>query len=436
MEQSLSYARTLYKQKRLVPFIGAGMSYPFNIPTWGDMILELSAERVPEPLQEAIKFDLVKRKDYWAAIDGLQKYSEITEFELQQAIVSLIERKQLKDGDVSDHNYLDIGSMDFKIHLTTNYDYLIHNHIRGESHHPLMLSQCNLSTQEMMSDPKKRIFHLHGQMSDTGSIVISKKKYDELYNLEKYKQLFAHFCSSYTFLFMGFSFDDHYIKDLIKKYKEYFNTKHFILLDQPDPSLVEMLKQEYLLEVLPYDSRIEGHVKGIRTILQEFQAEDGAAISAEDIEDFLLPPVVQKEQLDQLEGNLFAMKMKIENINPTILEMSKEFYYYADAYIRKLRKKRMSEELIQTILTICFMKYRELKLEYLVHQDSQRLVNEVHAALESTDYGRVKQYLENTSPYNFEKKGFAHILADDELKDVWWGNKRLPGDEASGTFNN
>jgi hypothetical protein len=435
MEQSLDFARSLYQQKRLVPFIGAGMSYPFKIPTWGEMILQLSAEFVPDSLQAAIKHEIERRKDYWAAVEGLLKYSERSEFEIQQAIVSLIQKRQLPKEAVVDHNYLDIGSMDFRIYLTTNYDYLIHDHVEGNCHHPLMLSQCNVSTQEMILDPKKRIFHLHGQLSDTGSIVISRNKYDELYNLERYKQLFAHFCSSYTFLFIGFSFEDHYISDLIKKYKDYFNTKHFIILDRPHPSLVEMLKKEYLLEVIPYDSTIDGHTQGIRTILQQLQMESQVMINQEQIDDFLLPPVVQKGQLQQLEGHLFAKKLKIENIDPAILEMSKEFYYYADAYIRKMRKKRMPENLIQTILTLCFMKYKILKHEFHVHKDSQRLVNDVHAALENIDYGRAKQYLDNASPYDFEKKGFAHILADDEQKDLWWGNKRFTGDEADGAVN-
>ena len=115
-------------------------------------------------------------------------------------------------------------------------------------------------------------------MANSGSIVLSRQKYKEVYNSDKYRMFFNFFRSGYTFLFIGFSFSDEYIIDLMNTYKEYFNDYHYILLANPTKEMKQEYMEKYKLIVVGYSvkniSDNEEHIKEIRGLLKKIDEED------------------------------------------------------------------------------------------------------------------------------------------------------------------
>ncbi|WP_277602651.1 SIR2 family protein [Bacillus sp. 3a] len=170
-----------YHDGILVPFIGAGLSLPFKVPTWGGLIRDLTEKYAVEQLafiKQAVEIDL-KKHDYWGAIDEIKKYAPIEEEDIQERIVELILEKQKKLDDNSEHNYYDLSKMNFSLYLTTNYENLLQEYLKFDLQ-PILLKDINFSTQKLFS--QKRVCHLHGTISNSGHIVISRQSYQELYN--------------------------------------------------------------------------------------------------------------------------------------------------------------------------------------------------------------------------------------------------------------
>ncbi|WP_068505386.1 SIR2 family NAD-dependent protein deacylase [Paenibacillus kribbensis] len=427
-DHNITHLRNIYSQGRLVPFIGAGLSIPFKIPSWGDLINELSTN-VPAQLLPAIEFEL-STKNYWNAVDSLMRYGRYDERQIQEGIVRLVQAKQVRCPSDEDHNYSDIGRLNFQRILTTNYDQWLYDYLEGERLFPQILSQSSVSSHELVLDESpKRIWHLHGNISDTGSLVLTRNKYNQVYSEEKYKRLFSLISGSFVLLFMGFSFDDEYIRQLIQDYNDTFQARHFILLDRPSEEIITDLKAKYRLEVISYDSTKSSHVKEIRRILNEISStEPPSSLQTDEDEFFVEPP--DPEIKEDLNKNLFCKKIKLERIDNETYEQSKDFFFFADRYIRKLRKKRFDERVIMTILTVCAMKYADIKkISYGSHFDSQLFIDEIHEQFGCLEYGRLTKVIQECLPFDFENKGLIHVLADDWEKDIWWGDNRISRDE-------
>ncbi|TDX43546.1 SIR2 family protein [Orenia marismortui] len=429
MKADLKKLRELYYSNQLVPFIGAGFSVPFNVPSWGNLIKEISSNYVNKELQPAIN-RLLDDFEYWEAVDLVLKFSNLMEEELQDEIVSLIRDNQQKLEDSKKHNYYDIGTMNFPLYITTNYDHLLQDYIDDKTYTPQILSKIEINTQHLLNHSEgKKILHLHGNISDPYTIVITKSKYNELYDNNKYKQLFSLFSATKTFLFLGFSFEDQFIRQLIKDHRDLFRGKHYILLDNPDPKQIKNLKEDYGLKVISYDSTETSHVVEIRKILKEIKKKGNIEIELNQSEDRLIDTPYTKKDKERLEENLFCEKIKLEEIDKITLELAKIYFFRADEYIHKLKKYNLGKEVINHILEMVLIKHMELfKKVYKEHGDSQKFIDTVHDVLKDIDYGRIEEDLRRSIyPHDFENIGLVHILADDKEQEIWWGKKRLEG---------
>lgn len=259
-----------YNEKRLIPFIGAGLSAPFKIPTWGEL-LEIVASRYVDNIYLPTIKAYIKNYKYWDAIHQIKQLGVINEITLQKEICDTIKNyvKINKSIPPESHNYSDLASLKVNNYITTNYDSLLYEFLPTKSPIAQVLYKMDICSQLFFEDrDEPRIWHLHGHINDTGSIVISKEKYDELYLNGKYIDLFKLLQGNGTFLFVGFSFKDHYIQELLEKNNLHFNSEHFIILDNPSQEEKEMLTNKYGLMVIEYDS--EGgkkHTEKIREII-------------------------------------------------------------------------------------------------------------------------------------------------------------------------
>ncbi len=272
VKSDINEMKKIYSNNRLIPFIGAGMSRPFNIPNWKELLITLCEKLIDEEdINKMIRKDIDSGK-YWNAVDDIMFYSIKDEEYVQNQVVDIINETILLDKS-KDSNYVDLAKLEVPYYLTTNYDNLLGMNIKS-NYQSTILSDINSGIQKLASDNEgKRIFHLHGDIANSKSIVLSKKKYNEVYSSDKYKTFFNFFRSGYTFLFIGFSFSDEYIINLMDTYKEYFNDYHYILLANPTREIQLEYMKKYKLIVIPY--LVEDitdntqHITAIRNVLQE-----------------------------------------------------------------------------------------------------------------------------------------------------------------------
>ncbi|MFJ7364031.1 SIR2 family NAD-dependent protein deacylase [Peribacillus frigoritolerans] len=268
INQHLEKLRDLYVNNNLVPFIGAGLSYPFNIPTWEGLINEIK-KNVDPTLQPSVNWYL-ERKEYWKSVELIKDFNNYDELDLQHKVADIIQDKE-EDAGNNEHNYFDLGEMDFNLYLTTNYDNWLYPYLKGKKTMPLNLQRVGIGSESLLNPKRKTIVHLHGNLSEPDNIVLTQSSYNKLYEDENYNKLFGLLSGSKTFIFLGFSFDDRYIRDLFTNFQEYFKRTHYILLNNPTSQTIREFKDKYKLEVIPYNSNGIGHVKAIRRILNNIK---------------------------------------------------------------------------------------------------------------------------------------------------------------------
>ncbi|WP_213810409.1 SIR2 family protein [Jeotgalicoccus sp. WY2] len=213
------------------------------------------------------------------------------------------------------------------------------------------------------NDKEKYLFHIHGCVSNPDSIVISPEKYDELYSDEQFDNKMKTFSSSYSFLFLGFSFSDTFVKELLKNHKEFFKGTHYLLTgnNQIDQNMIIKLRDQYGIKIIKYDVSNSTHVKEIRKLLTEITEEKPNLMSP-----YKINPAIGLEGLEKIqthENNLFYRKLEIANIGEKMIKLSRMFYLAAEIFIRNCKNLGLPKEFIDGILGEIFMTYQEKYIE-------------------------------------------------------------------------
>lgn len=404
---------------------------PFGSPGWDVLIQEMATESIEnKALIEAVNY-YIKNHDYWEAIKSIKDFGNLNEDDIKQDVAKKL--GYIKMDETIDNNLVDLASMDFDIYLTTNYDHFLSKYIDSKSI-PICLADVDFNTQTLFEgDAKtnKNIYHLHGHISNPGTIVISRESYELLYENEKYKKMFNLLGASKAFLFIGMSFDDQFMRSLLEKHVNVFKSKSFILLDKAQNSKFKELKEKYNIEIIEYDSSADGHIIGIRNVLKEISKRPvDIKDVGKDINE-VIGATLDKERISKVEENLFYEKLKLENIEGLTVDLCKLYFIAAEEYVAALKKHVISKEVIRKVLFLVFTKHKELFIsEYQKNKSSQLFLNKVHEVLRETDFSRFITNLSNGQiMIDIEQQGLIHILADDPDEEIWWGNKRFNGDE-------
>ncbi|MUG46967.1 SIR2 family protein [Paenibacillus woosongensis] len=419
-----------YSDNKIVPFIGAGLSIPFNVPDWSNLIRSIADKYAVDDLdfvKLAVEKDL-QRYDYWQAIDTLKNYTTVQEEDIQEHIANTINtRIEMIENELL-HNYFDLQKMDFNLYLTTNYENILQEYLKCKLN-PILLKDIQFNIQNLFDE--RRVLQLHGTTSNYGTIVISRDSYRTLYNDKKYESLLQLITGSKKLLFMGFSFDDQFIRTLIREHRQFFMSKHYIILADPTQEKIKELREEYGLLTIPYKTSESTHAIEIRKILEQLNRHKQTNLNNPQSQEnqTLGNSIVVGAGIDDfnknMANNLFYKKLEIENIDQSLIELSSAFYVASEEYIRELKKAGIPLNIIDAMLGKVFIKYKERYVDtYKKHGNSEEFLTIVHSSLENLDYGRIKQLLNNNLADEDETRGLIHILADDEKMKVWWGENR------------
>lgn len=429
--------RQKYKENNIIPFIGAGMSMPFNIPDWGNLIRECALESGMNDIEGSSFMNIIdinlKRYDYWEAVASIKKYALRSDADIQSFVVNKIITSIPANCAGIDNNYADLSKYSFNTIFTTNYDHLIQNYLKTPFM-PVNLKDVSSNLQKLLAEKdSKRIFHLHGNISDESSIILSRDKYEELYQNNTYKNLFSVFSGAKTFLFLGFSFNDIFIQNIIKENNQFFKSKHYIVLANPTIDERKMLKENYNIETIGYNPSETSHQEEIRKILKAICEENVECKDEKETEENLidlddLPSVYEK---DKLESNLFCKKLRMENIGDGKINYSKDCFFTAEQYFRWLKKSGIkdSDVIAEYMLKMSYMQYQRCFTSIFEDKkDSEELWKAVHELLSKLDLNKLKKRINDENlPNDINKQGFIHVLADENTgeRDVWWGEKRF-----------
>lgn len=248
---------------KVVPFLGSGISIPFNIPTWLNLVYSFK-DLLPVPYQESDSktresFEQNYQKhDIFKMLDTLETNSDIvsnTEIFNKKIAKEIRESEEIAlQSPEPYHNLIDIISLKPKLIITTNYDTLVeHYSSRLNISFPPM-SWANY-TGDIQSE--RTILHIHGLTDSPKDIVFSKKSYKSLYsknstNLERLSNIF----SNKIHFFIGFSLHDKYVMNEFKhilKLTNGFMANFFINFSNDiPPELPKSLKDKIKPIIITY----------------------------------------------------------------------------------------------------------------------------------------------------------------------------------------
>lgn len=263
--------KTAYRNKRLVPFIGAGLSFPFKMPGWGTLIDDICDMYDYEELikkREQIK-NLIGEYKFLDAVD-LMVGTGVPEEDIKSAIsLSIHKQKSENKENEPDSIYKDLARMNCTKYLTTNYDNYLSDYVgNGPSDirhlYDEYINEIDNKHYESM------VYNLHGDYKKSSTIVLSRSSYNTLYNdSAEFKAILENFRERYTFLFIGVSFDDEYLRKVLEVIKGKLRAKHYLLSHNISHEKRVELERKYDIRVIKYPVINGNHTEGIRQVLSE-----------------------------------------------------------------------------------------------------------------------------------------------------------------------
>lgn len=261
-----------YRTHRLVPFVGSGLSVPFQMPKWKDLLKDIVIEYNTYPVDKNKLNEALDEYRYLDAIDCIMD-AGVDELDLQRSVAKFFESKLSNISELQiDNNYTDLLRAKCSKYITTNYDNILSNYIGHPPRRIEMLGEDFINEWDS-GHYENFVFNIHGDYTNPSSIILSRESYRKLYSDYKYKNILEMFKYKYTFLFMGFSMDDEFVQGIFSRELSKFPTRHYIILSNVDEEKRRSIEKKFNVRVISYNTENnEDHVKKLRSILEEIQS--------------------------------------------------------------------------------------------------------------------------------------------------------------------
>ncbi|RAU02093.1 hypothetical protein DEJ55_15530 [Bacillus pumilus] len=253
----------------IIPFLGAGTSLPLGLNNWANLLNEMGASLKQ---QDKDYFDkCINKGDYLGAINVLKNNTLrlSTDEDIKKHIVRQIEEKYKSGLAENYHNIKDIINLEPAFFITTNYDSSLIDYKEGDKY-PYTLDQIE-DAHELLNKGKQIVLHLHGHIRFTRSMIITKEDYESLYKDDRIKSYLNAIMGTKNLLFIGFSFDDEYFKDIYYNSFKHLGGQHFIIQDNLHPDEArDMLKAGLRPLSIKVDTSnfSENYVKALKIVLK------------------------------------------------------------------------------------------------------------------------------------------------------------------------
>ncbi|HGH7175489.1 TPA: SIR2 family protein [Bacillus wiedmannii] len=229
------------QNEKLIIFVGSGFSLDCGNYNWVDLveqiIIHLQRE-TQDKKYEALKILLETGTDVLDILDLMEKSTP-----KRKMIEGLL--NNIKDPIVSEKHEKLIHIS--KKLITTNYDKLIE--YNSDIKH--IFTYDNLYHIAGIREKDEFILKLHGCINDPDKCILFRKQYDDIYTKESAAILkMETLIQDYTFLFLGFSFNDPYVKQLFDHIDTILNgysKTHYLVSTEnslPSAKYIETVKIE------------------------------------------------------------------------------------------------------------------------------------------------------------------------------------------------
>lgn len=220
-------------------FAGAGLSIPLGGISWSELLREEA---------DSIGIDVSRENDLISVAQFIYNESGT-----RQTITQLLKNKIIKNG-VENKNHHLLSSLPIKKVWTTNYDdFLEKSFINAGKIVDLKKSVQDMATELDYTDTT--VYKMHGDIGIPNSTVLLKDDY-EIY--DKKNELFTKTLQtdllSNTFLFIGFSFDDPNLENILSKVRVMLEgnpRRHYCILknvNKDDPEFADLDENEKVKE--------------------------------------------------------------------------------------------------------------------------------------------------------------------------------------------
>ena len=258
----------------LIPFLGAGVSVPFGLPTWKGMFLEL-AQYVKESSKEDYE-DLVNRGDFFSAIDFMLMGNS-TLFRNEEQIQRHISLK-FQDPDLqideNSHNMKDIAKLIADFYVTTNYDNILINFFEGRRVNPINLPEV-YNMPDLFKERCQRVVHIHGNVDRYRTMIVTQNQYSDLYESEDYVDRLKLILTQKSLVFIGYSFRDEFFVKLFQNIVPRLGGDHFFIAPNINEHTAHKFGQEFNLHSislnLPKAYSTQEYVTALKFLLKELE---------------------------------------------------------------------------------------------------------------------------------------------------------------------
>ena len=236
------------KQKRIVPFVGAGLSQPMNMPLWGAALRRLHV-RVCTPPDAEIS-QLIDQGRYLGAAQALADRSLVhtnnfirSTYRVQQVTGPVLLLPDIAQGCIVTTNFDDAIEEVFR-----DKDITFDGYMHGTQQHNFF---------SRLVRGQRCLLKLHGDADDPQSYILTRNQYQEAYRtpfdfrLPLPKALRQIYISN-SMLFLGCSLEQDWTMDLFRQVidqHEYEIPNHFAILPKPADAAVAQAKAGALLEL-------------------------------------------------------------------------------------------------------------------------------------------------------------------------------------------
>ncbi len=227
--------KTAIKNKQLVIFIGAGVSRAAGLPSWYEIVKKTLADPA---IRKGKSFITALDDEVITPLEALDKIKE-------ENIREVYKHFENETSKTMEHKiFKTICKISKKI-ITTNYDNLIEHN----TNIPVIDTSSTYNLQKIDSTDEY-IIKIHGTTAAIDRAIIFTSDYEDLYGgsnkLAKFQ--LDKVISSNSCLFIGFSLNDNYVKNLfdnLNKTYQGLGKEHYIISSTPiDHDFVELIKIE------------------------------------------------------------------------------------------------------------------------------------------------------------------------------------------------
>jgi len=236
--------------ERVVPFIGAGLSYFFGNPSWNDLLLCIAKDKRigitiikddienKDPLQVAESFwQFYKNKYYISTSDELKKLYTISD-PISLDYNEFIDKKVMQKLSIEFNNIVveclqsyissstkavdkveelkKLGNHPFRTIVTTNYD----ENLESEIFKDLEVVYPGVGKELSLDEKKNILYKIHGHIGEPASIVLTQSQYyNFMYKLGFYKSKLYTIFATNVIIMLGYSFRDINVHDIYFQYR-------------------------------------------------------------------------------------------------------------------------------------------------------------------------------------------------------------------------